>query len=110
MKLPSHARSAVVSGRVTPHRLRNLDYSIVAGVGDIDVTHRIECDPSGPNQFDANLRLGAIGTGRRLPRKYNHPVVSVVDDVEVAARPHSHTCRVGQTIRFLTGHSCLAGA
>jgi hypothetical protein len=30
--LPSHARSAVVSGRVIPPRLRNLDYSIVAGV------------------------------------------------------------------------------
>ena len=31
MKLPSHARSAVVSGRVIPQRLRKLDDSIVAG-------------------------------------------------------------------------------
>ncbi len=35
----------VVSGRVIPQRLRKLDDSIVAGVGEIDVTQPIECDP-----------------------------------------------------------------
>ena len=84
----------LLPARMIPPRLRNLDDSIVAGVGDIDVTHRIDCDPSGPNQFGAHLLLGAKGTGRRIPRKFNHPVVSVVDDVEVAAWRPRHTCRV----------------
>ena len=92
--LPSYARSAVVSALVIPSRLRNLDDSIVAGVGDIDVTCRIECDPFGPDQSGANLLLGAIGTGRRIPRQFDYPVVSAVDDVEVAAWRHRQAGRV----------------
>jgi hypothetical protein len=51
ISLPSHARSADASGRMIPPSLDNLDNSTVAGIGDIDVAHRIECDPSGPNQI-----------------------------------------------------------
>src|ERR1700722_1081311 len=39
--LPSHAQSAVGPGRMISRRLGNLDYSIVGGVGDIDIPHGI---------------------------------------------------------------------